>query len=194
VDAIVVLVQVGQNEDWSDRGLPVVVAADPDARDADEAGAAWLADNDPQVGADYWRLLVWVLMDGRTYDSEHPDTILLPEDYRRIVAGRKAAPALRPRRRILRVPTGGGLRRVQASEELLGATILVTQDAGNSSTAEAEGPWYPAAAPGQDVVAARVYRVAELERGDRHLVRLGIRCGEVGWMPLGHGVIPVEEV
>jgi hypothetical protein len=32
-----------------------------------------------------------------------------------------------------------------------------------------------------------------VERAGRHEVKLGTPVGDVGWLPLGHGIIPVDE-
>lgn len=75
---------------------------------------------------------------------------------------------------------------------MLGRTILITQERANNSAPGATGPWYVAARPDPDVVAARVLQVTLVERSTLHVVRLRTAAGEVGWLPLGHGVIPVD--
>lgn len=191
VDAILVLMQVGHDGDWNDRGLPEVVTEYGRAKTPQAAGIEWLIENHPNAN-EHWQLLVWALGD-QPYDRDHPDAVVRPEDFQKAVAKRRSTDRSRLRRRALRVPVGKVVHKVHATEDLLGTTILVTQDRANSSAPGAEGPWYPAAAPGPDVVAAGVNRIDELTRGGRQLVKLGTKAGLVGWMPLGHPVIPVEE-
>lgn len=194
MDAILALVQVGQNNDWSDRGLPEVVTNFGKAGTAAQAGAEWMVQNHPSLafGA-HWRLLVWALTD-RPYNRDEPDEVITPRDLQTGTLKRRSpAPPIRRRARRLTVPHGRVVHKAPAGDGLVGQTILITQDRSNNACAGADGPWYAAAAPGRDAVAARVYQVATLERGDTMLVRLGTKVGQIGWMPLGHGIIPVEE-
>lgn len=191
VDAILVLMQIGHDGDWHDRGLPEVVTEYGRAKTPQAAGIEWLIENHPNANG-HWQLLVWAL-GAEPYDRAEPDAVVLPDHFQKAVARRRTVDRSRLRRKALRVPVGRVINKVRAGEGLLGTAILITQDRANSSAPDAKGPWYPAAAPGPDAVAVGVNRVDELTRGDRQLVKLGTKAGLVGWMPLGHPVIPVEE-
>ncbi len=192
MDAILVLMQVGQNNDWTDRGLPEVVTDFGRASTPADGGIEWLIDKRPDAES-HWRLLVWELTD-QPYKRDKPDAIVTPEEFR-VAAGKRRSNRSQVRRRAARlaVPTGRVVRKSPAGDDLLGQTILITQDRSNNSAPQATGPWYVAAAPGRDAVAARVYRVATVERGDTVNVQLITKVGAVGPLPMGHGVIPLEE-
>lgn len=182
------LMQVGQNNDWTDRGLPEVVTEFGRATKPAAAGVEWLLENHPNA-EDHWRLLIWELTD-KPYDRDVPDVVLMPADFLAATA-RRRKPVVR--RRARRLALNKVTHKTPAGDELVGRTILITQDRTNCSASGAEGPWYAASAPGRDTVAVRVYEVAVLERKGALTVQLDTKVGKVGWLPIGHGVIPVEE-
>lgn len=197
MDTILVLMQVGREGDWSDRGLPEVVSVDVPGDDPHQAGIDWVLDNHPQATGDDWRLLVWAGIGERAYHHDEPTTVVTPADYRAALAGpagRRRAPRT-ARRRPPRVDVAPGrvVHKEFATEHLLGRAVLLTQDQANTWAHECAGPWYPAHQPGPDVVAARVRQFAELERPAGTYVRLGTTAGDVGWMPVGTAVIPADE-
>lgn len=191
--AILVLMQVGQNSVWSDRGVPEVVGGLAAGVTGQQAGIEWLYENHPNAAQEHWRLLVWELGEVR-YQRNEPQAIITAADYQQAVKGRERPSQPRSRRRSLQIgPSRSSLARILAGEDLLGRTVLITQDPTNNAAGHTRGPWYVAAAPGRDAVAARVHRVMVTERSGRVTVSLGTKVGEIGPLPLGQGVIPVEE-
>lgn len=195
MDAILVLMQVGREGDWHDRGLPEVVTG-YDGADAHAAGLDWLAENHPDEGED-WRVLVWTGVRERPYDRDAPAAVVTPADYRAALAERGfgRAPARRRPRRPWRVsaPAGAVVHKTAAGHVELGTPILITQDRDNTTADAAPGPWFPAREAGGDVVVARVTGTATTTRRDDEVITLMTPVGDLDMLAPNQPIIPVHD-
>lgn len=190
MDAIMVLMQVGHPGDWTDRGLPEVVAGYDRAADPAQAGIDWLYDHHPGALGDDWRLLVWADVRDRAYRRDRPTTVVTAAQYRDAVGDRAPVSSRTIRRRVLR---GDLVHKVHAGAMDLGDRVLITQKKANTSAIRSPGPWYPANAGGKDVVAVRVTGKKEMTWRGEEVIILITTAGELPMLSAKQPVIPVDE-
>lgn len=193
MDAILLLMQVGRDGDWTDRGLPEVVTGSR-ARDARAAGVQWLLDHHPSAPGNDWRLLVWAHVRDKPWSRDTPSAIITPSEYR-MAAGRQRDgksftirhPPLRAERDALFT------HKIEACELQLGDRILLTQEQANTTAPLLPGPWYPAHEPGDDTIAARVLGFSTMRWRGKDVITLHTHLGFLPQLPANQSVIPVEE-
>jgi hypothetical protein len=188
MDAILVLMQVGREGDWTDRGLPEVVTGyktgSPTA-----AGAEWMFDHHSTVWDDSWRLLIWTNVRDGSWDHDHPDAVLTPALYRAAVAERGLTPT-----RIRRPKVNPVIAKIRAAEVKLGDRVLVTQNRVNSSVSSPGDAWHLADYPDRTCVAVRVNgRGDTLSQGKTTEICLRTSVGEIVGIPPSAAVIPVAD-
>lgn len=195
MDPILLLMQVGRDGDWSDRGLPeLVTPSNPKVRDARSAGVEWLLEHNPGAAAHDWRLLVWDHIRDQPWKRDEPAAIITPEEFL-VAIGRQQRGQTTIRRRALRVERDRTVAvKINVTEVELGDRILVTQDRTNTSAEQLPGPWYPANEPGDDTVATRVTGITNTTARNQRVVTLVTRAGELPNLRGTQSVIPVEEI
>lgn len=189
MDAILVLMQVGHEGDWSDRGVPEVVTGYDRSSSPAAAGAEWMFDTHSSPVGNDWRLLVWANVRTGSWSIENPDTVVTPAIYRAAVADRGAG---RQRRRPKLQPAPV-TSKVRADQVDVGDLVLVTQDRRNSTVRGSSGPWFVANEVTENCVAARVKGHRVLTRNQRDIITLVTPLGEIDQLPAGQPVIPVNE-
>jgi hypothetical protein len=187
VDTMMVLMQVGRDGDWTDRGVPEVVTGYDRGPGPIAAAAEWMFDSQPGVIGDDWRLLVWTDVRGGAWDRDKPDAVLTGPLYRAAIAERHLRPSRMRRARIAPVTT-----KIRAAQVELGMQVLVTRDRRNAAVA-GPGPWYLADRIEPDCAAARINGRAVLTRGGRDIITFRTNIGEIGGNSSGVTVIPVDE-
>jgi hypothetical protein len=194
VDAILLLIQVGREGDWTDRGLPeLVMPSNPKVRDARSAGVEWLLEHHPGASANDWRLLVWDRVRERPWKRDEPAAIITPTEYR-VAIGRERRGESTIRRRPLRVERNRNVAtKIAVTEVGLGDRILVTQNRENTAATQLPGPWFPANEPGEDTVSTRVTGVSQLTRHGEQTITLITRAGELPGLSIDQSILPVEE-
>lgn len=185
-----VLMQVGHEGDWSDRGLPEVVTGYDGATSAADAGIEWLYDHHPGALGDDWRLLVWAEVRERPYRRDRPTATVDAAQYRAAIRDRGPVPSRTIRRRMLHSEL---LHKVPAGTVALTDRILITQRRDNTSALDSPGPWFPANQDGGDAVAARVIGKAEMTWRGKDVITLITTAGELRLLWVGQPVIPVDE-
>lgn len=192
MDAILVLMQVGHPGDWSDRGVPEVVTGYDRAADPAAAGAEWMFDHHPSPVGDDWRLLVWTDVRDGAWHHDKPDAVVTPSVYRASVAGRGLGRE-RSRRRRPRLQPQPVTHKIRADQMEIGDMVLVTQDRRNTAVPSTGGPWYLANRIDAGCVAARVRGIGETTRDKNITITLSTALGDIGELPPGQPVIPVDE-
>lgn len=194
MDAILLLMQVGREGDWTDRGLPeLVVPSNPKVRDARSAGVEWLLEHNPGASANDWRLLVWTGVREHGWKRDEPAAIITPTEYR-VAAGRAQRGQTTMRRRALRPERDRRVTvKIRVTEVDLGDRILVTQNRENTTAPYLAGPWYPANEPSDDTVSTRVTGVKTVTQRGEQTITLITRAGELAGLGITQTVIPVEE-
>jgi hypothetical protein len=187
VDAFLVLMQVGRDGDWTDRGVPEVVTGYGKARGPRAAALQWLTDNYPNAIGDDWQLLVWTGLRDKPYLRDAPTVVVKPMELRALNAGFRAHGY---RRQALR--TSPVTEKVPATALDLGSWILVTQDRRNAALT-GDGPWFLADAPGPDAVAVRITGTKVMNWRGEDKITLITPVGELPTMPAGQPVIPADE-
>jgi len=191
VDTILVLMQVGRDGDWTDRGLPEVVTGYDRADSPVVAGAEWMFDHHPSPVSDDWRLLVWANIRNGAWHRETPDAVVTPALYRASIADRGLSRG-NSRRRPGRLSAQPVISKIRADEVELGELVLLTCDVRNAAVRSA-GAWHIADRDGAGCVAARVRRLSVMIRGDQESISLVTGIGEIDRLPAGQPVIPVDE-
>jgi hypothetical protein len=188
VDTILVLMQVGRGDDWSDRGLPEVVTGYDRAPSAVAAGAEWMFDNHPTPVGDDWRLLVWSKVRSGSWRRDRPDAVITPALYRAAIAERELRPSRVRRPKMLPV-----IGKIRVDQVEIGGQVLLTQDRSNAA-ARTGGRWFIASRNEPGCVAARVRGTNVLTRSDSTTtITLVTGLGEIGALAAGQPVIPVDE-
>ncbi len=189
MDAFVVLMQVGRDGDWTDRGLPEVVTGYDRADNIRDAALQWLLDHHPGASGDDWQLLVWDNVREQTYQHGRPTVIVKPMELQAAGAGIHARSSARrgaPR-------AGRVVEKVRAELIELGEQILVTQQHTNTTAYSCPGPWYPANTISADAVAVRVSgRSTMTWRGEEYLSLL-TPVGELSKLSPKQPVIPIGD-
>lgn len=192
VDAILVLMQVGHPGDWSDRGVPEVVTGYDRAASPAAAGAAWMFDHHPSPVGDDWRLLVWTDVRNGSWHHDKPDAVVTPSLYRAAIADRGLSRE-HSRRRRPKLQPQTITNKVRVDQMEIGDIVLVTQDRQNTAVASTGGPWYIANRIDDGCVAARVKGVGVTTRNTGNTITLNTALGNIGELPPGQPVIPVDE-
>jgi hypothetical protein len=192
VDAILVLMQVGHEGDWSDRGVPEVVTGYDRSGTPAAAGAAWMFDHHPSPVGDDWRLLIWTKVRSEGWHIEKPDAVITPAMYRAAIAERGLGPA-HSRRRRPRLNPQPITSKIRVREVEIGELVLVTQDRNNTTAPQSTGPWYIANRITADCVAVRVRGLSNTTRGADVMIGLTTPVGEIDLLAADQTVIPVDE-
>ncbi len=192
MDAIMVLMQVGHPGDWSDRGVPAVVTGYGHAAGPIEAGAEWMFDHHPSPVGDDWRLLVWTDVRSGAWHHDKPDVVVTPALYRAAIAGRGLSRE-RSRRRHPTLKPQPITHKIRVDQLDIGDRVLVTQDRQNTAVPSAGGPWYLANQIDEGCVAAGIRQIGITTRSDNQTITLKTALGDIGELPLGQPVIPVDE-
>lgn len=189
MDAILVLMQVGHENDWTDRGVPEVVTGYDRAASPEAAGAEWMFDHHPTPVGDDWRLLIWTGVRSGAWNPEKPDAVVTPGRYRAAIAERNLRPS-----RIRRPKLVSVTEKIRVDEVDVGDRVLVTQNRQNTAVRGSTGPWVLANTPGPDCVATRVrgHRVLT-GNDDTTWITLVTSVGEIDRLPTWQPVIPVDE-
>lgn len=192
MDAIMVLMQVGQPGDWTDRGVPEVVAGYDRAAGPVEAGAEWMFDHYPTPIGDNWRLLVWVDVRGKDWHYDNPDGVVTPALYRAAIADRGGRGA-HSRRRRPKLQPAPITHKVRVDQVGIGDMVLITKNRRNAAAPSTGGPWYVADRVETDCVAARIRGVGVTTRDNGDTIMLRTALGDIGELPGKQPVIPVGE-
>jgi hypothetical protein len=188
MDAILVQMQVGHDDDWTDRGVPEVVTGYDLAPTPAAAGAEWMYDHYPTPIGDDWRLLVWAKVRTRAWRRDRPDAVVTPPLYRAAVADRGAG---RSRRRRPKLQPAIAHKTTAELVEV-GDVVLLTRSL-NNAAARTAGPWYVADRVEPDCVGARVRGIGVTTRRDQATITLNTTVGVIEDLPGSQSVIPVHE-
>lgn len=192
MDTIMVLMQVGHEGDWSNRGLPEVVTGYDRSPSPVAAGAEWMFDTQPAPIGDQWRLLVWSDVRQGSWDVAHPDAVVTPADYRAAIAERGLGRA-RSQGRRSKLSVSPILRKVRAEAMELGDRVLVTTDKRNTPVPASSGPWFVADRLEDGCVAARITRLSVTSYSDKDALTFWTPIGQIDRIPPAQPVIPVDE-
>jgi hypothetical protein len=187
VDTIVVLMQVGRDDDWSDRGVPEVVTGYDRASTAVAAGAEWMFDHHPSPTSDDWRLLVWAKVRNGAWRRDRPDAVVSPPLYRAAIADRAIGYSRRRQPRLQPV-----IDKIRVDQVDIGDQVLLTQNRQNAA-ARTASRWYIASRIEPGCVAARVRGTNVMTRKDTTTITLVTGLGKIGELAGHQTVIPVDE-
>lgn len=193
MNAIMVLMQVGHEGDWTDRGLPELVTGYDRSAGPVAAGAGWMFDTGQSPVGDEWRLLVWTDLSNGAWQLDKPSAIVTPELYRAAVADRGTFRITGPSRRRPGLAPGPTTNKVRADQMDLGDRILVTADRRNA-VGRPIGSWFVADRIEDNAVAVRITgTVIATSRDGQDMIAFRTPIGLIDAVLVSQPVIPVDE-
>jgi hypothetical protein len=84
------------------------------------------------------------------------------------------------------------VRKIRVGQNLLGTSVLLTEDRNNTTAFDTPGPWFPANQPGPDAVVAQVNAVGEMVWRGKPTITLSTSVGDVRLLSITQSVIPAD--